>query len=192
MLKFRGATLAGALVYILPTASAQINVAAGINGGVAAQSSLWAANATADKSIDGNRDGRWASNSMNHTNSEPNAWLKSTFAANELVDSVFVWNRLDGLSERINPFSVILRDDASNIVWQSNGNIFVDNIDDGDVNTAGMRFDFAPVIARSVTVQLDGTNYLHVAELEAYQAVPEPASLAVLGLVAYAARRRRK
>ena len=175
-------------------ATAQINVASTANGGVGTQSSLWTAGATADRAMDGNRDGRWSMGSVNHTNAQLNAWINIEFAQDELIDSVFVWNRLDGLQGRLNPFSVILRDAGNNIVWQSNNNIFVDNIVDGDANTEGMRFDVTPVVARSVMVQLDQSNYLHLAELEAYNAVPEPATLALagLGLAAVVRRRARK
>lgn len=180
-----------ALVAAVPAAFAQINVAASANGGVATQSSLWTGGATADKANDGNRDGRWSSNSVMHTNNEPGAWWNVSFTNANLIQSINVWNRIE-LQERLNPFNVTLSLGGS-VVWSSTNNNFTDNIVDGDPNTVGMNFMTGGVLADSLRVQLVNSNYLHLAEVEAFNAVPEPATMAALGLgVAALLRRSRK
>jgi hypothetical protein len=180
-----------ALLSVASVATAQINVAATVNGGIATQSSLWTGGATADKAIDGNRDARWAMGSIQHTNFEAGAWWRVAFNGAHAIDQVNIWNRDDGLSTRINPFNVELFLNGA-VVWSSLSNVFVDNINDGLTTTIGMQFSPGAVVADAMRVQLAGSNYLHMAEVEAYTAVPEPATMAVLAMGAAAFLRRRQ
>lgn len=163
---------------------AQVNVAASANGGTASQSSIWTPAAVAENAIDGNNNGIWNANgilTLNHTNIESGAWLKIFFDSTYQIDSVNLWNRLDGLGGRLNPFSVRLFDGAS-MTYESTGNIFADTINDGLSYTEGMSFLTGGVLADSMEVKLDGTNYLHLAEVEAFAApVPEPGTMLALG-----------
>lgn len=170
-------------VALAGSALAQTNVAASANGGTATQSSIWTPAATADKAIDGNKNGIWGANgiyTLNHTNAEAGAWLRIFFDSTYQIDSVNLWNRLDNLGTRLNPFSVRLYDGAS-LTYSSTGNTFVDNVNDGFAETAGMSFSTGGVWANMLEVQLDGTNYLHLAEVEAFAPVPEPGILLALG-----------
>lgn len=174
---------------------AQVNVAASANGGMASQSSTFSSIGTAERAIDGNRSGVWSgdnTNTLNHTNFEFQAWWKVDFAATSVIEEVNIWNRIDFVSERINTFSVFLRDSSDQVVWSSTQNTFVDNIDDGLGTTRGMNFQVGGVEANSLMVRLDGTNYLHMGEVEAFTAVPEPATMVLLGAGALVAWRRRK
>ncbi len=177
------------------SALAQVNVASSANGGTASQSSIWTSAATADKAIDGNNNGIWNANgilTLNHTNAESGAWLKVFFDSTYQIDSVNIWNRLDGLGGRLNPFSVRLFDGAT-MTYDSAGNTFVDNVNDGLSYTNGMNFATGGVLANSLEVQLDGSNYLHLAEVEAFAAVPEPGTMIALGAAGllFLARRRK-
>lgn len=166
------------------TVFAQVNVAASANGGTATQSSIWTPAAVAGNAIDGNNNGIWNANgilTLNHTNSESGAWLKIFFDSTYQIDSVNLWNRLDGLGSRLNPFTVRLFDGAS-MTYESTGNTFADTINDGLSYTHGMSFLTGGVLADSLEVKLDGTNYLHLAEVEAFAApVPEPGTMLALG-----------
>lgn len=183
---------AGALALAtIATSMAQTNVAASAYGGIGSQSSVWAAQATPDKGNDGNRDGRWDSQSVMHTNSEPGAWYKIEFASPYSITQVNVFNRTDSFMDRLSPFSVSLFLDG-NAVWSATNQTFVQNINDGNPFASGMSFDFNSVIADSVMVQLDRTEYLHLAELEAIEAVPEPGTMLILTAGGMALLRRRK
>lgn len=189
-MRFAALMIAGILA---GSALAQVNVASSANGGTATQSSLWTAAATADKAIDGNKNGIWGSNgifTLNHTNAEQGAWLRIMFNDTYSIDTLNIWNRVE-LSERLNPFSVRLYDGA-NLTWESTGLIFDDNIDDGLNFTKGMLLNPGGILADMVEIQLDGTNYLHLAEVEAFAPVPEPATMIGLAAGGLLLLRRRK
>lgn len=178
--------LAGAIL-----ASAQVNYAASANGGVASQSSVWNAQNTPDKGNDGNRDGDYNGLSMMHTNFESGAWYKIDFATATSISQVNVFNRTDSYSERLSPFTVLLSLNGSS-VWGATNQTFAQNISDPNPTVSGMSFSMPGVLADSVMVQLDRTEYLHLAELEAIGTVPEPASFLALMAGAGILARRRK
>ena len=167
----------------------QLNVAASSNGGVASQSSTWG-DGVASRSNDGNRNGNWSNNSVSHTDRESNAWWESHFFSSSVIDHVIVFNRTDSVSWRINPFSVILYL-GNSIVWQQNQNTFTPDIVDTEIS--GMTCNVGGVLADRFRVQLDQTEYLNMAEGEAWTPVPEPATLTALGIgLLWACRKRRQ
>lgn len=170
---------------------AQTNFAAAANGGVATQSST-GFSGPAGRANDGNRSGNWSSNSVSHTNSEFGAWWEVAFASVQEINQILIFNRTDCCSNRIDTFSVRLYDSGGSEVWSDTNNTFTPTIT--GTNLSGMQIDAPGVLAKRLRVQLDGTNYLHVAEVEAYNVVPEPATLAALaagiGLVSRRLRRR--
>lgn len=179
-----------ALIGAVSSAFAQTNVAASINGGIASQSSTWSGEATADKANDGNRDGRYSQGSVQHTSNTLNAWWSVVFDGSHLIDTINVWNRTE-FSNRIDPFNLTLSLGGT-VVWSSMSNTFVDNISDGNVNTLGMSFAPGGVLADSLKVELVNNNFLHMAEVEAYTVVPEPATMVALGLGVVALLRRKR
>jgi hypothetical protein len=171
---------------------AQMNVAASANGGVASQSSVYTPDNTAEKGNDGNRDGRYDSLSMMHTQYESEAWYKVNFATPTTISQVNVFNRTDSFSERLSPFTVSLSLNG-NVVWSASNQSFIQNINDGNPFVAGMSFTTNSVLADSVMVKLDRTEWLHLAELEAVSAVPEPATMtALIAGTAMLIRRRKR
>ncbi len=185
---------AGAASFLIAgafTASAQVNYAASANGGVASQSSVWNAANTPEKGNDGNRDGDYNAGSMMHTNSEFGAWYKIDFASATSISQINVFNRTDSFSDRLSPFTVSLSLNG-NPVWSATNQTFAEDITDPNPTVSGMSFSMPDVLADSVMVQLDRTEYLHLAELEAIGTVPEPASFLALMAGAGILARRRK
>ena len=157
-----------------------INVAFSGNGGVASQSST-AFGGTADRANDGNTDGAFFNGSVTHTDGEFHAWWEVVFNADYSISQIEIFNRTDCCQDRINPFSVFLYDSSSNVVWSSGGNSII-------LPATTATFAVPDIEGRRVRVQLDGSNYLHMAEVEvmgeipAPSTVPEPASLVLMGL----------
>lgn len=87
--------------------------------GTAKQSSLYA-DAAAKRANDGNTDGRYASGSVSHTSgTESDPWWELDLKATHPLDRIIVWNRLDGVGQRLEGFRLILLDEKRQIIWQS-------------------------------------------------------------------------
>eukprot|EP00980_Cylindrotheca_fusiformis_P028079 scaffold22578_cov164-Cylindrotheca_fusiformis.AAC.5 len=132
--------------------------------------------ATAEKGIDGNKDGNFASKSCFHTDpsdtnpwwqvelddSSPNGWGKPV-----VVKSVKIWNRTDCCTTRLDGARVELINSggvvvASEILSVPNGDLAPKTVDFGEVNG----------VARIRVILDDSTVPLHFAEMEAYGAPP--------------------
>ena len=183
-----------ALAFAASCFAGSVNVALSANGGVASQSSLYSDGGlvalVASNCNDGSTGGNISLGEGCHTNSDVNAWWQVTFGADSYITSVEVFNRTDCCFDRINPFSVILYDDSSQVVWSSSGNT-IGGSGVGTVSTPD-------VLARSLRIQLDRQDFLNLAEVEAFgdssgdSSVPEPSALIllVLGLAGLAFLRR--
>jgi Protein of unknown function (DUF1553)/Protein of unknown function (DUF1549)/Planctomycete cytochrome C len=87
--------------------------------GTAKQSSQYA-DAAAKRANDGNTDGDYQKGSVAHTAGTDNdPWWELDLKAAKPVDRVVVWNRTDGVSERLDGFRVVLLDEKRQIVWKS-------------------------------------------------------------------------
>jgi hypothetical protein len=182
---------------IVPIASAiPINVAASANGGVATQIDDWSSNAPASDAIDGNTDGNWGGDSVSHTNAHQGAWWQVVFTQQYIISQIEIFNRTDCCQDRINPFSVLLytneSDPDNSPVWS------VSNQTIDWQNTSSLTINVPNVLAERLRIQLDGNNYLHMAEViamgdvESQSPIPEPATIAltVSALGALLVRRR--
>ncbi|MEM7385866.1 MAG: DUF1549 domain-containing protein, partial [Verrucomicrobiota bacterium] len=70
--------------------------------------------------IDGNTDGDYdKARSTTHTASGDNPWWEVKLKKAAIVDEIVVWNRTDGVSERLNRFKVRLLDDKRREVWST-------------------------------------------------------------------------
>ena len=169
--------------------------------GTASQSSVWNGDGynfnaadSAKLAIDGNTNGVWdftnTTPTLNHTNIEQGAWWEVSWAQDYLVSAVNIFNRTDnGADTRINTFTVSLFDGTNpTAVWTSANNTFSNTI-----LPNGMAFNVGGILGDRLRVTLDGTNYLHMAEVQVL-AVPEPRTaaltLAGLAVVGFMARRR--
>lgn len=162
-----------------------INAAASVNGGVASGSTQYTASDGASNAIDGNEGGNYYVDHIYHSNPITTAFVQSAFSGVFNIVSVRLFNRTDCCSDRINTFDVSLWLNGSE-VWSQNQQTFVQDTTTGTSISgviSGETFKVPGVNADTVMVRLDGTNYLQVAELEAWgnkQAVPEPMPLALL------------
>lgn len=150
--------------YVLNPYESQQNVAA---GKIATQSSTYASNADASRAVDGNTNGTWAGNSLTHTNSQFQAWWQVDLGAVYSIGQVNLWNRTDCCSERLTSFYVLVSDQpfASTDLNTARGQAGVSSYYfAGQAGTSTT----IPVgrTGRYVRVQLTGTNYLSLAEVE--------------------------
>ena len=127
------------------------------HGTTASQSST-AFGGAAWRAIDDNTDGNWANNSVSHTNFDTNAWWQVDLGVPYPIGTVLVYNRTDCCSDRLSDFDVLVSSDGAS--WQPIGGI---------TGPAPTPSAFATsTTGRFVRVQLRGTNYLHLAEVQVY------------------------
>lgn len=149
-----------------PTAGgAPVNLALGKS---ATQSSL-AFNAGPQRAVDGVTDGNWTSGSVTHTNSESQAWWEVDLGAVASIGSVDVWNRTDCCGSRLSAFYVLVSDvpfvstSLSAALGQAGVSGFYVQGPAGTPTTVAVNRS-----GRYVRVQLSGSNYLSLAEVEVW------------------------
>jgi hypothetical protein len=138
-------------------------------GGTASESSV-GYGGVASRANDGNTDGNYADNSVSHTNQDLNAWWQVDLGASKSLTEITVWNRTDGFGERLTdywvfvsaaPFNTALTPTQQSTqpgVWSSHQTGQAGSPTLLTANTTG----------RYVMVQLAGTNYLAIAEVQAF------------------------
>ena len=117
---------------------------------------------TASKATDGNNEGvfhPWCS--VTHTNNDASAWWEVDLKANSVVFSVVVFNRIDCCMDRLSNFDVIVKDQSHKVLKS-----FYERVGGREM----MAYSVRPSLkgARYVRVQLRGTNYLSLAEVDVY------------------------
>ena len=133
--------------------SGALNIAA---KGTASQVDDWAPGSGsqtwwgAAKAIDGNKDdNRWqmsGSNSISLTQTKgADAWWKLTFPAVYFIDSIVLWNRMDGQVQRIDGYKVIVDDTPIGTVDYEPGQL-------------SNRFEELGVLGKVITVRSSGTE----------------------------------
>jgi len=121
-----------------------------------AQSST-ACGGVSSRATDGNTSGVWDNNSVTHTDYNAGAWWYVDLAANYDVNSVILWNRTE-CAERLSNFHVdFIAANGSTIIAQKNYSGTAGSKTVIDASATGVRF---------VRVQLNGTNYLSLAEVQ--------------------------
>jgi hypothetical protein len=111
------------------------------------------------RAVDGNTSGQWGVGSVTHTNSQSKAWWKVNLGSSHVVNKVTLWNRTDCCSNRLTNFHVDLLD-ANNIVIKTQNY----------PGTAGVKteFNISASGVYAVRVQLNGTNFLSLAEVQVF------------------------
>lgn len=140
------------------------NVSIGKN---AAQSSTISGGSAA-RAVDGNTNGNFAANSVTHTNSTLEPWWQVDLGSNRAVEQIRIWNRTDGdFSNRLTNFYVLVSDNpitpAGLTAARQQPGVSSYHV----AGTAGVptKINIGRT-GRYVRVQLAGTNYLSLAEVE--------------------------
>ncbi|MBI1761205.1 MAG: NPCBM/NEW2 domain-containing protein, partial [Acidobacteria bacterium] len=151
-------------------------------GKPATQASIYEV-AAAGLAVDGNTNGNYAAGSVSHTNSAAaNDWWQVDLGATYTIDSLQLWNRTDCCQSRLQNFYVFVS------TTNQTGRSFSTILNDATVwrfyqaATAPSTLNIpGGVNGRYVRVQLAGTNYLSLAEVRAFGALPQANRPPVLG-----------
>ncbi|WP_344659691.1 RICIN domain-containing protein [Catenulispora subtropica] len=122
------------------------------------------------RAVDGDTDGTWADGSVSHTDSQANAWWQTDLGSSRRLGSVAIWNRTDCCSDRLSDYWVFISDQPFDTaltpaqqaarpgVWSNHQSTKAGTPTRLNVNATG----------RYIMVQLSGTNYLSLAEVQAF------------------------
>ncbi|HYL36121.1 MAG TPA: SBBP repeat-containing protein, partial [Bryobacteraceae bacterium] len=136
----------------------------------ATQSSTFSSLSNASNAVDGNTDGSYADGSLSTTNLDANAWWQVDLGASASVSSIVVWNRTDCCGDRLSDYWVFVSDTPFGPTdtpatlqnragtWSSHQTV---KPNPGTTVSAGAQ-------GRYVRVQLSGSNYLSLAEVQVF------------------------
>jgi hypothetical protein len=119
--------------------------------------------------VDGNTSGVFSTNSVTHTLLDANAWWQVDLGAPAAVDSINIWNRTDGASDRLSDYWIFVSDtpfspaDTPATLQQRPGT-WGSHQATTPLPSATISAGGAP--GRYVRVQLSGTDYLSLAEVQ--------------------------
>jgi hypothetical protein len=124
--------------------------------------------------VDGRITGLWGF----HTRVEPNPWWRVDLGEQTEIDRVVFYNRCDSCGERNKTIKLLISNDDVNweLAWQNQGVMFLGH-PDGKPLVAMLE----GVNARYVRLALDGTQYLHLDEVQIYSESGEDAMNVALG-----------
>jgi uncharacterized repeat protein (TIGR01451 family) len=137
-------------------------------GKTANQSSTYATCAAA-LAVDGKTDGVYSHNSLSLTNADANAWWQVDLGASAAVSSVVLWGRTDCCGSWLNDYWVFVSDTPFNATdtpatlqtragtWSSHQTT---------APSPSLAVVISGALGRYVRVQLVGTNYLELAEVQ--------------------------
>jgi len=120
---------------------------------------------------DGIKNGEWGF----HTGSESKPWWQVDLGEPHNIARVVIWNRCDA-AERAKNLKLLLSDDGKKwrAVYSHNGKTFF-----GFTNNKPLEIKLKNDSARFVRVQLPGTDYLHLDEVEVFGAAEPEKNLAL-------------
>jgi hypothetical protein len=131
--------------------------------------------APAGRAVDGSTSGKWEDNSLTHTGLDAHAWWEVDLGSVQSIRSISVWNRTDCCGNRLSNFHVLVSDAP-----------FVSTDLAATLGQAGVSSYFTAGAAGAVTevnvgrtgryvrVQLSGTNYLSLAEVQVWAPSASP------------------
>ncbi len=126
--------------------------------------------AVAARAVDGNTNGAYGAGSVSHTRSEANAWWQVDLGAQYAISRIRLWNRTDCCSDRLNNVDVFFS--ANDMTGRSNADLKADpNVGVRSIGVSRIPSNIDVLAggqARYVRVQLSGTNFLQLAEVEVF------------------------
>ena len=137
----------------------------------------------ASSAVDGNTDGNFSHGSVSHTGLDANAWWQVDLGATASISSIVIWNRTDCCWDRLSDYWVFV----SSTPFSATDTPATLQVRAGTWNSHQTSFPnpatmIAPnVQGRYVRVQLNGTNYLSLAEVQVFGtfSAAAPASLSI-------------
>jgi hypothetical protein len=141
-------------------------------GKTATQSSTYQgyASAVAGSAIDGNTDGNFFDASVTATNLDTNAWWQVDLGTSTAIGTIVIWNRTDCCSDRLNDYWVFVSDTPFSpydtpLTLQNRAGTWSSHQTAAPNPSASIP---AGAQGRYVRVQLTGTNYLSLAEVQLF------------------------
>jgi len=144
-------------------------IGGGSSGPVATQSST-GYGGDAGRAIDGNTDGVYNNNSTTHTNSTLYAWWQVDLRSSRNISSVKVWNRTDCCADRLSDYWVFVSNTPFNTSKSPAQQAATAGVWSSHQTTQAGRPTAVTLPAfngRYVMIQLAGTNYLSLSEVQA-------------------------
>ena len=110
---------------------------------------------------DGIKDGTWGF----HTGETKDPWWQVDLGTSRAMDRVVIWNRCDGTASRAANLQVLTSTDGEHwqVVFTNDGKVF-GGVPDGKP----LEVRLSAVTARHFRIQLPGTSYLHLDEVEIF------------------------
>lgn len=135
----------------------------------ATQSSTYGSAFVSDLVRDGNADGDWRHGSVSHTELDPNAWWEVDLGSIKAIDHILIWNRSDCCGERLAPYYVFTSDApfTSTDLETTRAQAGVGESYFANVPSPTQRVEVGRT-GRYVRIQLAGSNYLSLAEVEVF------------------------
>lgn len=136
----------------------------------ATQSSTYPiASASANSAIDNNIDGNFYNGSVTTTNLDLNAWWEEDLGISQPIDQITIWNRTDCCNDRLNDFWVFVSDtpflptDTPTTLQNRPGTWNSHHLLAPNPSLSIFTNGYS---GRYVRIQLSGTNYLSLAEIQ--------------------------
>jgi hypothetical protein len=164
---YMGWGIAAQTRFQLAAASPALNLATGKN---AAQSSNYPSTSGAGAAVDGNTDGRYSQGSLTTTNRDENAWWEVDLGASVPIGAITIWNRTDCCSERLEDYWVFVSDTpfrSSDTPATLKSRAGTWSTHQTAAPQPSIRLT-APTVGRYIRVQLNGANYLSLAEVQVF------------------------
>lgn len=137
-------------------------------GTPATQSSTYVAQGSANKAVDGNTAGTWGTGTLTHTNNNLNAWWQTDLGAAKQISSINLFNRTDAVQDRLSDYWVFVSNTPFNTSLTPAQQAAQPGVWSQHLTQRAGSPTQIPVGAqgRYVMVQLNGQNYLTIAELQ--------------------------
>jgi hypothetical protein len=125
----------------------------------------------ASSAVDGHTDGNFFDGSVTATNNDTNAWWQVDLGQSQTVGSVVIWNRTDCCGERLSDYWVFVSNTPFNAndtpaTLQNRAGTYSSH--QTSQPSPSTTISFGGVSGRYVRVQLSGTNYLSLAEVQVF------------------------